>query len=512
MTISKESIKRTAEQDFVAFVKLIAPYLFIGEIHRELMEWWERQGHKSHQLVLLPRGHLKSTLIALRVVWRLTREPWLTFLYLSSSSNLAEKQLGLIKTILTSNIYRRYWPDMVHIEEGKRAKWSQSEIVLDHPSRKEEGIRDPSVFTAGLTTSITGMHCDVAVLDDIVVQENAYTEEGRAKVRGQYSLLSSIENAGAEEWVVGTHYAGSDLYKDMKDMEEEIYDEDGNIVSSSRVYEVFERKVEDAGDGTGEFLWPRTRRSDGKWFGFNTEILAKKRAQYLDKRQFYAQYYNDPTNPGELKIPPDKFQYYERSYIKRKEGIWYFKDTRLNLFAAIDFAYSLKKRADYTAIIVIGIDANRNVYVLDIDRFKTGNISEYFDHILRLHIKWGFRKIRAEVTAAQETIARELRNQYIKPQGLALSVEDFRPTRYSGSKEERIEAILEPRYANLSIWHYRGGLCSLLEEELMHDKPAHDDIKDVLASAVDMAIPPTRHSLPQAKQPLITNSRFGGVP
>ena len=49
------------------------------------------------------------------------------------------------------------------------------------------------MFTAGLTSSITGLHCDVAVLDDVVVKENAYTQEGRNKVREQYSLLSSID-------------------------------------------------------------------------------------------------------------------------------------------------------------------------------------------------------------------------------------------------------------------------------------------------------------------------------
>ena len=68
---------------------------------------------------------------------------------------------------------------------------------MDHPLRKTEGVRDPSIFTAGLTTSITGLHCDVAVMDDVVVYENAYTQEGRNKVKSQYSLLSSIEGATA---------------------------------------------------------------------------------------------------------------------------------------------------------------------------------------------------------------------------------------------------------------------------------------------------------------------------
>jgi hypothetical protein len=187
---------------------------------------------------------------------------------------------------------------MVHPDEGKREKWTNSEISVDHPKRKEEGVRDPTVFTGGLTTSLTGMHCDVAVLDDVVIYENAYTEEGRGRVKSQYSLLSSIEGADAEEWVAGTRYHPKDLYGDLIGMEEEVYDKDGEVIDEVPIYEVFERQVEDTGDGTGEFLWPRQQRSDGKWFGFDRAVLAKKRGQYLDRTQFRAQYYNDPNDPG----------------------------------------------------------------------------------------------------------------------------------------------------------------------------------------------------------------------
>ena len=93
---------------------------------------------------------------------------------------------------------------MVNMDEGRREKWTTSEIAVDHPIRKQEGVRDPTIFTGGLTTSLTGMHCSNAVLDDVVVQENAYTKEGRQKVKEQYSLLASIESAAASEWTVGT--------------------------------------------------------------------------------------------------------------------------------------------------------------------------------------------------------------------------------------------------------------------------------------------------------------------
>ena len=250
----------------------------------------------------------------------------------------------------------------------------------------------------------------------------------------------------------------------------------------------------------------------GSVFGFDRQVLAKKRAQYLDKTQYRAQYYNDPSDPDTRPVDYDKFQYYAKEHLTTNGGVWYYRDRKLNVFASIDFAYSVRKKADYTAIVVIGVDYENNIYVLDIDRFKTEKISGYFQHILEMLNKWDFRKLRAEVTAAQAAIVRELKDSYIKPNGLMLKVEEFRPTRHQGSKEERIAAILEPRYDNLSIYHYKGGNCQILEEELVTNNPPHDDVKDALAACIETAVKPTSNLLHRSKNTnVIYNARFGGV-
>lgn len=509
----QDQIREAAEADLETFIRLIAPKQVLGQVHVDLCHWWERNDRRSHQLVLLPRDHGKSRLIAYRVAHYITKHPDCRILYISATSNLAEKQLKFIKDILTSPIYTRYWPDMVHPEEGKREKWTNSEISVDHPKRKEEGIRDPTVFTGGLTTSLTGLHCDVAVYDDVVVYENAYTEEGRRKVESQYSLLASIEGADSQEWVCGTRYHPKDLYSKLLNMKEEIFDDNGDIVDEEPIFEVFERQVEDAGDGTGQFLWPRQQRSDGKFFGFDTKILAKKRGQYLDRTQFRAQYYNDPNDPGELRIDRSKFQYYDKKWLTFDGSAWYYKDRKLNVFASADFAYSMDKKADYTAIAVIGMDSEHSVYILEIDRFKTNKISEIFEHILALHTKWDFRRLGCEITSGQKMIVQELKDSYIRPYGLLLSVVEIKHTRHQGSKEERIAAALEPRYDNLAVWHYKGGNCEILEEELMMEHPPHDDCMDALASVLEIAVPPSGRSARDRSRSntIVTHERFGGI-
>lgn len=509
----RQERKLSAEADLVKFIELVHPKRYLGNIHREVISWWTRSDAKQHQLLLLPRDHMKSALVAYRVAWELTKDPTLRVLYISSTSNLATKQLKFIKDILTCDAYRSYWPDMVNKDEMKREKWTEREISLDHPLRKEWSIRDPSIFTAGLTSNIVGLHCDIAVLDDVVVANNAYTEEGREKVRDQYSLLSSIETVNAKEWVVGTRYHPNDLYSSLVEMEVNEYDELGSVIQSIGLFEVLERQVETAGDGTGEYLWPRSKSPDGKWFGFDEKVLADKRAKYLNKIHFRAQYYNDPHDVDSSPIKRDQFQYYDTNYLSRRDRTWFYKRERLNVVAAVDFAYSTNKRSDSTSICVVGVDGQNNYYILEIDRFKTDQISEYYKHILKLFEKWGFRKIRCEVSVAQQVIVRDLKDNYIRPNGLSLAVEEFRPTRWQGSKEERILATLEPKYANRQIWHYQSGNCQTLEEELIFANPAHDDVKDALASAIDFAIAPTDlFRVKQLNEPSFNfHSRYGGV-
>ena len=61
-----DQIREAAENDLLTFIRLVAPHLMLGAIHEELISWWGRQNAKENQLVLLPRGHMKSKLIAYR--------------------------------------------------------------------------------------------------------------------------------------------------------------------------------------------------------------------------------------------------------------------------------------------------------------------------------------------------------------------------------------------------------------------------------------------------------------
>lgn len=501
-------IKQRAESDFGFYAKLVCPDLCFGAIHDELFRWMTSPERDLASLVLLPRGHLKSTVAAIWTSWRITIDPKVRILYVSATSALAEAQLYSVGQILTSRVYKRYWPNMVDDNKVKRARWNTSEIIVDHPSRHSTLIRDNTLTAVGVGGNITGKHCDILVLDDLVVPDNVTTPDQRNKIASAYSQLASIKDPGAITLAVGTRYHPDDLYNDLLGLQ--VYNHETK--DSKKMYELFQRQVEDAGDGTGDFIWPRKQAANGAWYGFDSEILAYKKAEYLDKNQFFCQYYNKPNNEATTLIQPEWFQYYDKSYLKHKEGLWTVGGAPLNVTAGVDFAFSLKKKADFSAIVVVGMDSDRKVYVLDVCRFKTDRVSGYFAEIERLYSKWGFKRIRMEAVAAQKQIVNELRYQYFPNNGIVCSIEEHVPNRNSGTKEERIQATLKPRYEQGLVYHYKGGNCELLEEELRFENPPHDDIKDSLTIAVLAAKPASRFvQSTEGSDNIIYHKRFGGV-
>jgi hypothetical protein len=510
-----KEIRERAMSDLYFFAQLVNPGYMYGEIHREIFLWMQEydlfgMGEQlgANKLVMLPRAHLKSHMVATWCAWIITRHPEVSILYISATATLAEKQLYDVKNIMGSNLYRRFWPEYVHPQEGKRERWSSTNMSVDHERRRTEGVRDDTISTAGLTTNTTGWHADIVIADDLVVPENAYTEDGRDSVVRKSSQFTSIRNPGGFTMACGTRYHPADIYATWYKQKYDVFNDDGIKIEERLIWEVKEFAVE----ADDIYLWPRRVRSDGKAFGFDKQILARIRAEYEDRVQFYAQYYNNPNDPGSNRISREKFQYYNPRSLTKDGSKWFYAGKKLNVYAAVDFAFSLSKAADYTAIVVIGVDCDNNIYVLDIDRFKTDKTLDYFKHIKDLHVKWNFMKIRAEVTVAQKVIVNAIKD-YVQKDGLRLAVEEYRPSKTEGSKEERIAATLEHRYDNLEVWHHEGGWTTVLEEELVQARPAHDDIKDGLASAVGIAVPPMK-GRGNAVKDFFTNttsSRFGGV-
>jgi hypothetical protein len=118
--------------------------------------------------------------------------------------------------------------------------------------------------------------------------------------------------------------------------------------------------------------------------------------------------------------------------------------------------------------------------------------------------------MRCEVVAAQRLIVGQFKD-YMRSQNIVFTIDEYNPPK-NMRKAERIATILEPRYSNNQIWHYKGGNCQTLEEELMMNNPEHDDIKDALASCIEICKPPISNRTWGKRTNVVAfNSKYGGV-
>ena len=78
-----------------------------------------------------------------------------------------------------------------------------------------------------MTTNTTGWHADIIIADDLVVPENAYTEDGRDGVMKKSSQFTSIRNAGGFTMACGTRYFPTDIYYTWKQQAYDVYNEEG---------------------------------------------------------------------------------------------------------------------------------------------------------------------------------------------------------------------------------------------------------------------------------------------
>ncbi len=506
-----EEARQIALNSFPAFIRLIADFEMMGHCHEDLCKWiQETNGYK---LLLWPRDHGKSRYAAYYVCWNLVRNPALSIIYASATSTLAKKMLEFIKSkVLTSKKFKAYFPNMIEEEEGKRTMWTQSQIIVDHPYRQKFGSSDPSITTIGVGGNLIGHHGALVILDDVVVYGNTVEEgeAGREKVNTWVGMLASILSAENDCLVVGTRYHEADAYSVMIEAEYEIFDnESGEAIEKKMMFAVNQADVE----SDGQFLWPRAKAKDGHAYGFNKNIMSLKKAQYTTMgtiTQFYAQYYNDPSNKDTAPMSRDKFRYYNKEELENTLGAWYINGELLTIYAALDLAATVSEKSDYTAITIGGMTSTGIKYLLDAQRIKTNKASEMVDLTEAMFSKWNFVALRIEAVGAFSMVANDIKTQ-LEQKGIRVPIELYNPG--TQHKEIRIANVLEPQYNSQSVFHYRGGYAEILETEIVTAHPAHDDLKDCWAMCIDPTFMKQRRNnrVKIHTNILQYNKRFGGV-
>lgn len=417
----------------------------------------EVEANPDGNIDLWAREHYKSTIITFAgVIQEIIRDPEITISIFSFTNPNAKKFLIQIKEECESNeLLSELWPDVFWKLPKKEApRWSaDTGLIFKRKSNPKEATLEAHGLVDGMPT---GAHFRLRVYDDVVTDKSVTTPEMIQKVTDAFRLSDNLGARGGKSWYIGTIYHFNDTYRMMI----------AENLANPRIH-----AATDDGTPTGKpvFLTP--------------EELAKKRA-FMGPYIFAAQMLLNPV--------ADEAQGFKAEWLKHYDSNNY---EGMNVYILVDPANEKKKTSDYTAMMVVGLAADRNYYVLDMIRDRL-NLKERADALFILHkvyhpLSVGYEKygIQADIEYMQERMNREnyrfniveLGGQVAKPDRIRKLVPifeqkrmllpyDLYKTNYEGRKVDLVKQFIEHEYNGFPV-------------------AQHDDMLDCLSRIRDPQFP-----------------------
>lgn len=483
------------------------------------MDWWDDNLHDNLQEfivksgkkkgILIPRGHLKTSIVVGWIIQQLLIDPNETILIRNAVWDFSRIMLKQIQGYLTSEPLLTIFGVFCQ----PQCIWTKDEIQI--AQRRNNVSREPSITTAGLETALTGRHFSIIVDDDLVNDLNSTTKEQIQKVVTTFNDSQNLLNSGGKHIVIGTRYANRELYgtllaNNTRSVNGMAIDKKDGVDAWRKVYQrwivqqlranKFHWLAESSLGGEFDFYIRRAEENGKVIFGkqfcltdIERELLAK---QGIDKksletlkrnpRQYACQMNNDPLDDDLIEFKRDWFLHIERTEALMK------KLQHIEPIISIDPAFRMKQTNDSTGIAVTKALPDNSVYILEAKQFKA-NASTLIDEIFRLVEVYGAKRILLETVSAQVLLVDLLRNE-MKKRNKWFSIEETK-TNTTETKAMRIRGLV-PFYANGRIYHI-GPLPDLESQLLEFPRGMHDDIIDALAYQI-----PYWKYIPQTKAKL----------
>lgn len=462
LEINDELIRRKSRERFSYFVDNVL------NLNNDGTKKWDIQPFQfqvmntvqdyPETLIELPRGHGKTELITLSYpIWKMIVNPNIKILLRSESVDLAANYLEAIKDILeNNNMLKKLFGGDEETFISPKGSWSSEEIVIRQ--RTAIGLKDPTIAIAGLNKSKTGGHYNLIIDDDLVTDKNADSKTMMDQVIDFYRKTVPLQDVTDFQHVtIGTRYSYTDLYN--------------YIEKHSEGVKIIKMRAVKGSIDSGDILFPKL---------FTKEKLRKIRAD-MGPYLFSCQYLNNPVDDETATFLHSwiekMFQYKLGSY----SNGWYKNLPRpLNIFILVDPAISQEERADFTSILVAGIDKKNHIYILRIVRDKM-TLSEMIDLLFILYEQYNPVTVGVETGAFQKVIQYEIEKEMMTRQ-IPLPLQGYA---FKTKKEVRIRA-LQPMFERGEI-HCDPELenADNLEYELeKFPKGEHDDVIDTLASLI----------------------------
>ncbi len=448
--IKDELARRLAKRDLQFLMTDILGYPPTDEIHKEIAAFLDATSApdgKHRALLLIPRGHLKSTLVT--VCWtiqQILKNPNIRILISTGYLENAKSFLREIKSHFERNERLvALFGNIVNADD----KWTETQIVV---KTRNEIRKEPTIQVSSVDKSVVSQHYDLIIGDDVVNRENINTKEQRQKVMLYYKDLYDLIEPKGTMVFIGTRWHFDDLY--------------GRIIKDnelSKNFDIFVRTV-----------WKDQEKKiplfPMKFTPEYIESLRRDKGPY----EFSSQYMNNPTD--------DENADFKREWV-HIEPLFKLEAVPLAVYITIDPAMTKSETADYSGFVVNGVDENGNWRILRAYR-KRLDPAELIDEIFFLYGLYAsrFRRMGIEKTAYTVGLRQSIQNEMIRRNRFFDIVEVEHKQR---NKETRIRALV-PRFESGRI--VMSDYCQdLVEELLSFPRGEHEDTLDSCAYQLDLA-------------------------
>ena len=422
--------------------KEILGYTDAEEIpHRELCEFIERP--YARKLLVGCRGIYKTCFGTVgRAIQLILRNPNVRILIVQNNLDNAAKTVAEIRSHFEKNEkLRRIRPDIIP-ENFSKTVWSTKSLILN----RDTDFREPTVMAAGVRTSLTSLHFDYILGDDVVSAGRDDMKDGGMIILRQEDVEKAIG------WYKITMRGLSINKKDYQTEVQFIVNRWGvedfanyitqNHLKSDENPMGFEYLCMAAHRNNGELLWPTV---------MNDEYLQQA---YVDLGDFM---YNTqmecrPFNPDQRGFQPENNVYWDGRTPPNIGNINY------RIYALIDIADVTKAASCYTSMVVLWVDDMNHIWVGEAIRRRldtVGKIRLIHDMVR----KYQLREVYIEENLHKNLLKHVLREEMKKAE-LHYHV---RPLRHKNRNKDARILRLQPHHERGAL-HIKRSHTSLIQE------------------------------------------------
>lgn len=461
----RQLLRKKCRESLYFFCKAVLGFKdFTVAIHRPASEFI--QDKRKRKLFMLPRSFFKSynATIGYTMWLIIQKDDGMDFrganeriLIGNASAKNAEQFLSKIKAVFERNtLFQFLFPELIPDFTSKSTVWNVESVIvprsIDYP--------EPTISTIGVGGNVVGRHFTRIILDDLINDQHAISPELMRKAIDWYKYTESLLEISAQHelLVIGTRWAFNDLYSYIEENEGE-YSPSNPLGFIKHIRHAIEND---------QPIFPER---------FPFAELARLRAK-LGDYMFSCLYLNDPRQPGVNDFDRNWLRYYKFG----EKGQLVLDDGRsidpltMDRILIIDIATSVRKDADFSAIVCVGVDPALRVFMLEAwhARVQTKTLLE---QIFKFAARWRTRAAYYEDSATQKLIELSIQ-QYAKETGQHINILPVKAGNKQ-SKEQRIR-LIQP-YFEKGLVYIRESHTDFATEYSDFPLGKHDDLLDAFA-------------------------------